>query len=292
MVDLKIGFIGLGIMGESMCENIIKKGNYPTWVYDLNKTQIDKMVAIGAKPCKNINEIAENVNVIIMMVPTSENSREVITGLLPHMQKNTILIDMSTISPSVSKELALKVKAVDCMMIDAPVVKSKAAAIKGELGILVGGDIAVLEQVKSVLLCMGKEVIHLGGNGNGLVMKLLHNMLVGEIQNGVNEMLLMANAAGLDFDTVIKSVKAGGGQNFYLDSKGDTIKAKDFSPKFSFGNMNKDINLALDLADQLGLNLPGAKRVQEIYAAGMNSVKNEDFSASYKIVESQIKKKK
>ena len=92
MVDLKIGFIGLGIMGESMCENIIKKGNYPTWVYDLNKTQIDKMVAIGAKPCKNINEIAENVNVIIMMVPTSENSREVITGLLPHMQKNTILI--------------------------------------------------------------------------------------------------------------------------------------------------------------------------------------------------------
>lgn len=292
MVDFKIGFIGLGIMGESMCENIIKKGNYPTWVFDLSNAQVEKMVAIGAKACKSSKEIAENTNVIIMMVPTSDNSREVITGLLPNLKKNTIIIDMSSIAPSVSKELAEKVKATGSIMIDAPVVKSKAAAIKGELGILVGGDAEIIEKVKPILLCMGKEVINLGTNGNGLVMKLLHNMLVGEIQNGVNEMLVMANTAGLDFDAVIKSVKAGGGQNFYLDSKGDTIKSKDFSPKFSFGNMNKDINLALDLADQLGLDLPGAKRVQQIYAAGINSVKNEDFSASYKIVESQIKKKK
>ena len=291
MAEMKIGFIGLGIMGESMCENIINKG-YPTWVYDINTQQVEKMVKLGAKACQNLEEIARSTTHIITMVPANEHITQVIEGLLPVLKKGTVIIDMSTVAPSVSRTLAEKVKKRGSVMLDAPVVKSKAAAIKGELGILVGGDGKVLEEIKPLLLCMGKEVIYLGPNGNGLVMKLLHNMLVGEIQNGVNEMLVMAKAAGLDFDAVIKSVKAGGGQNFYLDAKADNIKNQDFVPKFSFGNMHKDINFALDLANQLGLNLPGAKRVQEVYTQGVGDLKNEDFSASYKIIDKTSKKSK
>jgi 3-hydroxyisobutyrate dehydrogenase len=115
-------------------------------------------------------------------------------------------------------------------------------------------------------------------------------MLVGEIQNGVNEMLITAQTAGLDIDTVIKGIKAGGGQNFYLDSKSDSIKKKDFSPKFSFQNMQKDMNLAIELAEQLRLNLPGLKIVSEMYNTGVNLFKNEDFSASIKVVEKFVKK--
>jgi 3-hydroxyisobutyrate dehydrogenase len=115
-------------------------------------------------------------------------------------------------------------------------------------------------------------------------------MLVGEIQNGVNEMLILARTAGLDIDAVIKGIKAGGGQNFYLDSKGDSIKKNDFSPKFSFLNMHKDMNLAIELAEQLKLNLPGVKMVSEIYNTGVNLFRNEDFSASIKVVEKLVKK--
>jgi 3-hydroxyisobutyrate dehydrogenase len=122
-------------------------------------------------------------------------------------------------------------------------------------------------------------------------MKLLHNTLVAQIQNGVNEMLVMAQAAGLDFDAVTKSIKAGGGQNFYLDTKAETIKTQDFTPKFSFQNMHKDIHLTIDLAVQLGLTFPGAMNVQEIYDAGIEELKNEDFAASIKVVQKISRKK-
>jgi len=197
---------------------------------------------------------------------------------------------MSTISPTVSKNLAKKVAEKKSIMLDAPVVKSKAAAITGDLGILVGGDEGAFEQIKPILKCMGKNIIRMGQNGAGLAMKLCHNYLVAQIQEGVNEMLTLASKAGLDFDSVIKAISYGGGQNFYLDSKGETINKRDFSPKFPFEHMEKDIKLTAEFAKDLGLKLPAMDIVKKIYDEGIKEgLAREDFSASIKIVEKLAK---
>ncbi|HME50809.1 MAG TPA: NAD(P)-dependent oxidoreductase [Candidatus Lokiarchaeia archaeon] len=285
----KVGFIGLGIMGEPMATNIIKNG-HETWVYDIDPAQVEKLAELGGNPCESVADVAGKASHIIIMVPNSEHVRDVIEQLLPVLKKGTVIIDMSTISPAVSRELAASVKEKGSMMLDAPVVKSKAAAISGDLGILVGGDKKTYEKIIPLLKCMGKNIIHMGPNGSGLVMKLCHNMLVGEIQNGVNEMLVLAQVAGLDIDSVVKAVSYGGGQNAYLDMKAATIKAQDFSPKFPFEHMFKDLNLIKGLASELGLDLAGAKHVLGIYEKGMDEGLNrEDFSASIKIVEKTTK---
>lgn len=284
-----IGFIGLGIMGESMCERIIAAG-YPVCAYDVDREKVAAMAAKGARGASTIAEVADNGEIFITMVPTSEHVASIVKDILPHLKKGSILIDMSTIAPAVSKQCAEAVAARGCRMVDAPVVKSKAAAVTGDLGILVGGDRAVYDEILPVLQCMGKSIIYMGPNGAGLAMKICHNMLVAEIQNGVNEMLVLAGRCGLAFDDVIAAVKAGGGQNFYLDAKAPTIKERDFSPKFPFEHMAKDLGLAHDLYKSLGLKLPGAKLVEEIYQHGMKrDMGRKDFSAALEIVESETR---
>ena len=291
MVNFKIGFIGLGTMGEPMCVNIIK-GGFSVLVYDIDKTQVEKLARKGGIPCNSIQEIANNCNVIISMVPTSENVKDVVEDLLPHLKSNTIYMDMSTISPKVSKELSEKVKEAGSVMLDVPVVKSQPAAVSGNLGIYVGGDEDIYQKIRPILECMGKseEIMYYGPNGTGLAMKMCHNMVVGEIQNGVNEMLIMAEAAGLKYDDVVRGIAAGGGQCFYLDVKAQSIKNEDFSTKFSFRNMHKDMHLITDFADDLNLNLPGARRVLEIYDNGINEYGSEDFSATIKILKKIVKR--
>lgn len=292
MREFKIGFIGLGTMGEHMCRNIIKKGKWPVCVFDINKSQVDKLTSEGAKSCDNIQSIAKQCDVIISMVPKNEHVREVVKNLLPEIKKGTIYIDMSTISPDVSIELSKKIKDAGSIMMDIPVVKSQGAAISGNLGIYVGGDEETYKKIRPILECMGKpnEIIYYGDNGKGLAMKMCHNMLVGIIQNGVNEMIVMAKAAGIDYDKIHPGIAAGGGQNFYLDAKAEPIKKGDFTARFSFGNMHKDMHLILEFAEKLGLDLQAAKRVAEIYDNGIRDLASEDFSATIKIMEKMCKK--
>jgi len=287
---MKIGFIGLGIMGESMCENVLKKSGAEVYVYDINKEKVNKLVELGAIGAESAKEIGETCDRIITMVPKSEHVQEVIDELFPIIKTGTILIEMSTIDPEVSRRLAKKVAEKGSYMIDAPVVKSKPAAIAGELGIYVGGNKEIFDTVKPILQFMGKDIIRMGDNGSGLVMKICHNMLVAQIQNGVNEMLSLSEASGLEFDDVVTSISYGGGQNFYLDSKKATIKSGDFSPKFSIENMHKDIHLALNLADEINVDIPGAENAANVYDKAMElGINKEDFSATIKVVKKSQK---
>ncbi len=288
----KIGFIGLGIMGQPMCSNLLK-GGHEVWVYDVDPNKINEMAKKGAKPADSIADIAGRVEYIIMMVPNSHHVQDIVQQLLPKLKRGTIVIDMSTISPMVSKTLAKQVATASCVMVDAPVVKSQPAAVTGDLGVLVGcDDPTTLEKIKPVLSLMGKNIIRMGGNGSGLVMKLCHNTLVAEIQNGVNEMLVMGLKAGLDFDAFIKAIAFGGGQNIYLDGKAETIKKRDFAPKFPFEHMAKDLKLTAEFMDSLGLKLPGLKNCLTVYLEGMReNLQREDHSASFKVVEKLASKK-
>lgn len=282
---MKVGFIGLGIMGESMCENIIKKSGEEVWVFDVNPKAVEKLVKVGAKAAKSNKEIGEKCNIIVSMVPKSEHVRAVYSELLQVITPEKLLIDMSTIDPSTSCELSKQVKEKGCSMIDAPVVKSKPAAIAGELGIYVGGDKEAFLKAKKILSCMGKNIIYMGKNGAGLVMKICHNMLVSQIQNGVNETITLAEKSGLNLDDVVTAISYGGGQSFYLDSKKDAIKNQDFTTAFSVENMNKDINIAVNLAKELNINLPGAENAKNVYSKAMEfGYGKEDFSATIKVV--------
>lgn len=282
---MKIGFIGLGIMGEPMCENIIKKHDDTVYAYDVMEEKVQQLVQKGAVGCKDAVELASKSDLIISMVPKSEHVTNVYRQILSVLDQTKICIDMSTIDPAVSIEVAEQVKGTGAEFLDAPVVKSKPAAIAGKLGIYVGGELQVYQEVKQILSYMGENVIHMGGNGKGLVMKICHNALVSQIQNGVNETLHLAKLNGIDIQEFAKAVSYGGGQNFYLDSKKDVIEKKDYETAFSVENMAKDVDICLNLAKETGCFMPGEENVGVVYHKALKQgYGNKDFAVTYEVV--------
>lgn len=282
---MKIGFIGLGLMGEPMSSNIIKKLENEVLVFDIDSEKVKKMETLGATGATSIKEIGEKADVVISMVPKSEHVQSVYEQLLEVARENQIFIDMSTIDPKVSINLAKQIAEKGATMLDAPVVKSVPAAVAGVLGIYVGGEEETYKSVKFILECMGNNIIHLGNNGSGLVMKLCHNTLVSQIQNGVNEMITLSQKNGIPTEDFIKAISYGGGQNFYLDGKGKAIMDNNFATAFSVENMHKDVHLTGKLLDELGLNLPGVRIVQGVYDEAINrGYGKEDFCATIKVV--------
>lgn len=282
---MRIGFIGLGLMGEPMSSNIINKLENEVLVFDIDSEKVKKMEELGAIGVKSVKEIGETADVVISMVPKSEHVQSVYNELLKVAKKNQIFIDMSTIDPQISKELSKKIAEKGAVMLDAPVVKSVPAAVSGTLGIYVGGNEETYKNIKFILECMGNNIIYLGDNGSGLVMKLCHNTLVSQIQNGVNEMITLSQKSGIPTEDFIKAISYGGGQNFYLDGKGKAIIDNNFTTAFSIENMHKDVHLTGNLLDELGLNLPGVRIVQGIYDEAINrGYGKEDFCATIKVV--------
>jgi len=286
---MKIGFIGLGIMGEAMCRNIVRKHDDTVYCFDLDSSKVDMLVKDGAVAGKNNTEVAENADVIITMVPKSVHSWAVYREILPVLRKGKTCIDMSTIEPGESIRIAQMVEETGAVMIDAPVVKSRPAAEAGKLGIYVGGDKAVFEAMKPILAYMGENLIYMGGHGNGLVMKICHNGLVAQIQNGVNEMAALADANGIDILTFAEAISYGGGQNFYLDSKKQVIYDRNYKTAFSVENMDKDVHICLKLAESKGVEVPGEENAAGVYETAMaQGLAKEDFSATYRLWDQEV----
>ena len=284
---MTVGFIGLGIMGAPMCANIIKKSGCEVYVYDVNEAAAEPLVELGAKKASSSRELCEKSAVVFSMVPKTEHVEAVYSELIPAAREGQLFIDMSTISPNASRALAKRIAEKGAVMLDAPVVKSKPAAIAGELGIYVGGDETAFEKALPLLKCMGSNVIRMGDNGTGLVMKLCHNSLVAQIQNGVNETMRLAKeAADIDPLTFAKAISYGGGQNFYLDGKAKVIAARDFTTAFSVENMNKDAHLSKTLCEECGFEAKGIELAAERYEAAMEKgLGKMDFSATYLLME-------
>ncbi|MBR3737427.1 MAG: NAD(P)-dependent oxidoreductase [Eubacterium sp.] len=287
---MKIGFIGLGIMGESMCENIVKKHDDKVYCSDLNKAQVEKLAGLGAIGCDNNIEVAKNADVIISMVPKSEHVKALYEELLPFIDETKICIDMSTIDPSVSVEVSKMIKAKGAQFADAPVVKSKPAAINGTLGVLVGCEEKLFPIIEPILKYMGCNVIRMGENGKGLTMKICHNTLCAEIQNGVNETLLMAQKMGISPEDYHTAISYGGAQCFYLDAQWQNIANENWETAFSLENEHKDLGISQRLAKELNLDLPALQLVKSIYDKGMEAgIGKEDWRATYKIVRGDVK---
>ncbi len=274
---MKVAFIGLGIMGMPMATNIAKK--YDLIGYDIVKKETPFPFA------SSYEEAIKDRDVIISMVPKNEHMLTLYEELSKYLKPGQICIDMSTISPDTNRTVAKKLEAMGVDLLDCPVVKSQPAAVKGELGIYVGGKEEVYHKVEEILQCMGKNIIYMGDHGAGNLMKILHNALVGEIQNGVNEILGLAKSCGLDLNQVVTAFSYGGAQNFYLDGKAKNIIAGEYPTAFSVANMNKDVHFAKEVADDMGKEVPSLRRVVIVYEQAMEKgLEKEDFSATYKIV--------
>lgn len=282
---MKIGFIGLGIMGESMCENIVKKHNDSVYCNDINRSQVEKLVSLGAIGCNSNIEVAKNSDVIISMVPKSEHVKAVYSEILPELKAGKICIDMSTIDPSVSVEVSKMVKATGANFADAPVVKSKPAAISGTLGIYVGCEEDLFDTIKPILGYMGSNIIRMGENGMGLVMKICHNTLVAQIQNGVNETINLAKKYGVSISDFATAISYGGGQNFYLDGQWKNLDNENWTTAFSIENMQKDLGICEGMSKEMNFSMPGMENAKAVYDKCVdNGIRKEDFRATFKAV--------
>ncbi len=282
---MKIGFIGLGIMGESMCENIVKKHDDKVFANDHKQSQTDKLAAMGAIACKDNIEVAKNADIIITMIPTSKHVEDCYNEMLPYLGKGKICIDMSTIDPEVSVAVSEKVKAVGAQFADCPVVRSKADAIAGTLGVLAGCDEDLFSEIEPILSYMGQKVIYMGKNGMGLTAKICHNTLVAEIQNAVNETLLLAQKYGVSVDNFADAVAAGGAQNFYMQAQRDKLKNEDWTTAFSLENVCKDINICARMSEAIDFDMPGMRVAKAAIEKGVErGWGKQDFRQTYRIV--------
>lgn len=282
---MKIGFIGLGIMGESMCENIVKKHSDIVYCNDHKQSRIDKLASLGAVGCATNIEVAEKADVIITMIPTSAHVKNAYTEMLPYLKKGKICIDMSTIEPDASLEVAAMVKGKGAQFADCPVVRSKADAIAGTLGVLAGCEREVFGIIEPILSYMGSKVIYMGENGMGLAAKICHNTLVAQIQNGVNETLNLAQKLGISIDNFADAVAAGGAQNFYMNAQRDKLKNEDWTTAFSLENMCKDITICSRISQEIGFDMPGMRAAKSAIDKAMErGWGKEDFRQTYRIV--------
>ena len=260
---MKIGLIGLGIMGKPMAKNLLKAG-YELWVNNRSQGPMEELAACGAHAATR-KELAENAEVIITMLPNGPQVREVILGdVIKDMRPGQIFIDCSSISPVVSKEIAAALAEKGVEMLDAPVSGGEPKAIDGTLSFMVGGKQAVFDRCKDILGAMGASVTRCGEVGAGNTTKLANQIIVACNIQAVAEAFTLAQKAGVDPEVVYKAIRGGLAGSTVLDAKGPMMIAGNDKPGFKIDLHIKDLNNALDCAHTVGAPVPMTASVQEI----------------------------
>jgi 3-hydroxyisobutyrate dehydrogenase len=267
MKNPRIGFIGLGMMGRSMAQNLLKAG-FQVTVYNRSKPPVDLLVSKGASAAPSPKALAERSDVVITMVTDSEAVEDVVLGnggVIEGAREGLVLIDMSTISPSATRSVSAALAAKRAKMLDAPVSGGDTGAREGTLTIMVGGDPEVFEDCLPVLQAMGKKVVHMGGTGAGQLTKLANQILVACNMIGVCECLNFAKRSGLDVGKVIDSLSAGAASSWTLVNLGPRMAKRDFAPGFKVKLLQKDLRYVLASADEVDAALPATALVHQLY---------------------------
>ena len=260
---MKIGLIGLGIMGKPMAKNLLKAG-YELWVNNRSQGPMEELAACGAHAATR-KELAENAEVLITMLPNGPQVREVILGdVIKDMRPGQIFIDCSSISPVVSKEIAAALAEKGVEMLDAPVSGGEPKAIDGTLSFMVGGKQAVFDRCKDILGAMGASVTRCGEVGAGNTTKLANQIIVACNIQAVAEAFTLAQKAGVNPEVVYKAIRGGLAGSTVLDAKGPMMIAGNDKPGFKIDLHIKDLNNALDCAHTVGAPVPMTAAVQEI----------------------------
>jgi 3-hydroxyisobutyrate dehydrogenase-like beta-hydroxyacid dehydrogenase len=278
--------IGLGLMGRPMGMNLLKAG-HPLTVWNRTASQADELVAAGAVLVKNPREVAEASEVLLTIVSDPPALESVLWGgegknhgALGGLKAGSIYVDSSTISPALVKKISAACQERGVRFLDAPVTGGDWGAREGNLVFMIGGDAATLKDVEPVLGVMGKKLFHLGPNGAGQTIKLAMNAILALEVGALAEAIGLVTKAGLAGERLLEVLQASMGRSGLLDLKAPLMLKGDFKPSFPLRLMHKDLGLALDLANQLGVALPTTAAVREVY----NHVKGEakedlDYSA-------------
>ena len=263
----KVGFIGLGIMGMPMTRNLIKAG-FEVTVYNRTVSKAERLVSEGAKKADSPAKVAEVSPLVITIVSDTPDVESVIldeNGVIEGIKPDSVVIDMSTISPQVTQKIATRLRENGTHMLDAPVSGGEQGAVDGTLSIMVGGDAEIFKRCLPVLQAMGKNIIHVGSNGMGQTVKLMNQILVTSNLNAVVEALVFAQKSGVDLEKAIDAVKGGAAGSWQLANLAPRIIQRDFQPGFMIDLMQKDLNLVMDAARETQTPLPVTSFVHHMY---------------------------
>ena len=280
-----IGFIGLGVMGRPMAKHLVAKG-YPLVAHNRSRPAVDDLVAAGATAAESPAAVASQASVVITMVPDTPDVTQVLTGpdgVLTTLRPDTIVIDMSSISPVATVALASQVAAAGGTMLDAPVSGGEIGAVNATLSIMVGGDEVAFARVRPVLACMGNpdRIVHVGSApGSGQVCKVCNQIAIGGALAGVSEALAVARKAGVDPERVREALLGGFAASRVLEVHGERMIKKNYVPGFRTKLYQKDLRLANEVAAAHGVAIPATAVVTQLVNALIASGgADQDYSA-------------
>lgn len=262
-----IGFIGLGIMGMPMARNLLKAG-FEVTVYNRTASRAEKLAGEGARKADSATELAGTSSVVITMVSDTPDVESIILGeygIIDSIKGDSVIIDMSTISPDATREMALRLREKNVHMLDAPVSGGEQGAIDGTLSIMVGGDYEVLQRCRQILETMGKDVVYVGTNGMGQTVKLINQILVAGTLNSVVEALVFAQKQGVDLSRAIEAVRGGAAGSWQLTNLAPRIIRRDFQPGFMVDLMQKDLRLVMEAAESMNIPLPVTSLIHQMF---------------------------
>ena len=277
-----VGLIGLGLMGHPMGANLLKAGHELT-VWNRTVSRGDDLVAQGAKRAASPREVAAASEVVLTIVSDPPAVESVLwgeSGVFSGLRRGSVLIESSTVSPGLEKRAAAAAVGMGAEFLEAPVTGGTWGAEKGELVFMVGGEASTLKRVEPVLGAMGKRWFHLGPVGAGQTVKLAMNLLLDLEVEAFAEALALVTRAGVPGQSLLEVMQSSMGRSPVIDLKGAMMLKNEYKPSFPLRLMHKDLGLALDLANQLGVPLPAAAASREVLSAVKGAVTEDvDFSA-------------
>jgi len=272
MADL--GFIGLGIMGKPMAGHLVKAG-HKVYVFSRSPGPVEELADSGAVACNSAKAVAQKSDMVFIMVPDTPDVDRVLfgaDGVTEGVRKGSIIVDMSSISPIATKKFAQRLGSLGVEMLDAPVSGGQLGAENATLSIMVGGKNEIFEKAKPFFELMGQNIVHVGPNGDGQTCKVANQIVVALNIEAVGEALLLASKAGADASKVREALMGGFAGSRILELHGERMMTHSFEPGFRIRLHQKDLNLALEAARELGVSLPNTATAQELF----NAVKAEE----------------
>lgn len=277
----RIGFIGLGIMGKPMARNLLRAG-YPLVVHNRSREPVKELVSEGAEEAFSPKEVAQRSDVVITMLPDSPDVEKVIlgeNGVIEGVREGMTVIDMSTISPVVTRRIAEKLREKGVEMLDAPVSGGEEGAINATLSIMVGGKKEVFEKHRDIFETLGRNVVHVGENGAGQIAKACNQIIVAGTLEIVSEALMLASKAGVDPEKVVKAITGGAADCWALRARAPKMLKHDFKPGFKSSYHLKDLRIAVSTASEYGAVLPVTHMLHEMFKS-MVQKKRGDYDHS------------
>lgn len=262
-----IGFIGLGVMGEPMCRNLAKKSGRRVLCHDLSPEPMKRLAEHGAEPCPELGQLMKASDIVMICLPSGKAVVELLARVVPQLRAGQIFVDLSTSGVDVARGAVEQLRARGARFVDAPIARTRQAAESGTLSIMVGGDPAVLEEVRPLLECVATDITHCGPIGAGQITKILNNMVLFQTGLALSEAYAIAQRSGFDANRIFDTLTKGSGDSFALRNHGmKAILTGEFPTRaFSVEYARKDLSYALAMAKEMGIPVVGAQAVDDAF---------------------------